>query len=218
MAEKKNIPETKIKAYREKNAVLTKQRRSERRREVAEGNTDSRRLAFIDNILKAYGINHKELALKLGCTPQNVYWIFGVTDDCALSRAEQMLAALGLRLQVTLERNNGVQTPQKLNDAQFVSNNVRNRIQGTLPEAMKTTARQLPGYITACPDEARLKFLADYILTLGLPAVTIERNAGMTHGNLFNFFKRDDINISKIFDIVQATGGEIVWNVNPADK
>ncbi len=43
--------------------------------------TGTKQLAFLDYLIYAKGYNHRKIADKLGCTQQNIHWMFSVVDQ-----------------------------------------------------------------------------------------------------------------------------------------
>ena len=220
MAERKNqtkpSPE-KIKEYQDRRTEQSKKLRAIRKKEKETNTTDSRRLAFLQNILTAYGYNQKTIAEKLGCTPQNINWIFSVKDDCFLSRAEEMLAICGLAVKVKLtrEENTLKETPKTLQSAEFNSAGVLNRIDADILVGIKKNPVFYPKYITECPETSRMRFLADYITENKKSIAEVEKLLEISHGNVVHYFVKNDINISKIFTLAEKTGSDITWKITP---
>ena len=213
---KKHTPEAleeRKRKYAQKQSETNKTRRAERKREKLEGQTDSRRLAFLSSIMSAYGYTQQSLAEALGCTPQNIYWIFSVRDDCSLSKAEEIMCVFNLSLKVELKPSAPQKAYKPLNTCGFTfEGNVKNRIEGNLP-ILKPSAKY-PKYITECPTESRVRFLADFLISLGKSISTIEKECEWSHGNIMGAFEREDITISKIYKLAQCGNAEIIWHVD----
>lgn len=211
--QKAKIDPEKRKIYDKRKSDKDKENRIRRKEEKKNNTTDSRRLAFLSNIMKAYGHNQKTISECLHCTQQNIYWIFSVRDDCMISRAEDILSICDLELDIKLENSNLSRPTQTLRSASFVSGNVVNKIEAEIPITMKTQPASTPHYIRNCPQEARLRFLADYIIETGKNVTEIETLAGMARGNIVHFFQKDDMAISRLYDIAHGTGAEITWKI-----
>lgn len=212
-AGKVKIAPEKRKQYDKTKSDKDRRNRLLRKEEKKNNTTDTRRLAFLSNIMKAYGHNQKTIADALGCTQQNIYWIFSVRDDCQISRAEEILAICGLTLEIKLENTALGRPAQMLRSASFVSGDVVNRLEADLPITLTTRSVNTPDYIRNCPEGARMRFLADYINETGRNVALIESKAGMSRGNVVHFFQRDDMAISKLYDIAKGTGAEITWKI-----
>ena len=210
---KKNIEPKQKQLYYARRAAKIKNNRVSRKNEARAGRTNTRNLSFLSAIVKAFGFNQRALAEALGCTAQNIHWMF-VNDDCALSRAEEILANFGLTLRVEIV-NAALPAPPRLKNAVFRAGSVRNRVKGDLLSAAPAVTHFLPSYILHCPADARLRFLADYIIALGVSVSEAERVFGMCRGNLVHIFRRDDINVSRILAIAKATDAtEVVWHID----
>lgn len=198
---KKNI-------YAARTAARNRVRRQIHRRQKQEGKIDQRRLAFLQRILDSCGCTRKDLAILLNCTPQSVYSIFGVYDDCSLSKAQEIVHVLGLRLKVELL----ITEEQTINQQTifFNSSGVKNSICGSLP---KHACCSYPSYIADCSSTARLNFLAQHIVSSKISVTQIEKGIGVSHGCLYRFFARDDMSIGRLYDIARLTRAEIIWHV-----
>lgn len=208
-------PEKKME-YSQRQSIKNKENRRQRQNERKNGLTDTRRLAFIDNIVKAYGYTQVTLAKLLDCTPQNIYWIFSVRDDCAVSKAQEILGAMKLALRIELKRKEpAINKAEKLNTATFQSNAVVNKIKGEIPFINGTSTSQVPDYVRDCPKDSRIRFLADFLIENNYSINYLEQIVGIAHGNIMNYFIRQDMPISKVYDIARVTESEIIWNINP---
>ena len=197
-----------------------KERRQQRRQEKLDGNVHGRRLEFLTEILKAYRITRTELAKRLQCTTQSLYWIFTDRDDCSLLKAKEILAAIGLKLDVEIVPSASRKTSsvKTLQETEYITeDNVPNRIVTRIPElAIPTSKTEIPKYITDYPDGKNLSFLARYIEKAGYPIPVIENLIGASRSSIRQFFirKSGDINISKIYDIARETNGQINWLID----
>lgn len=198
--------------YNIRRAEKLKTNRARRKYEARSGKTDTRNLAFLSAILTAYGFTQRALSDALGCSPQNIHHMF-MYDNCNLSRAEEILAVFDLNLRVEIV-NAMLPIPPRLKNAVFPAGSIRNRIQGDFLSAEPAVTHRLPRYIINCPRDARLRFLADYIIALGVSVSEAEHMFGMSRGNLRHIFDRDDISVARIFRIAKATdASEVIWHI-----
>ena len=217
--ESKPLSEEKIREYAQNRQKRNRDNREQRKKEKEEGRMYTRRLAFIENIMKAYGVSRPELARRMNNTAQNLYWIFSVRDDCSLGKAKEMLSQLGIRLDVEIIRKSKKKaaTPRTIESREYTtSDNVVSRLVGDLPDiVMSADETRIPEYISGYPDGKNISFLARYIESVGYPITKLENLIGMSRGAFRQIFmtERDDIDISKIYDIARVTDGEINWIV-----
>lgn len=213
------ITEEKSKEYAQNRQKRNRDNREQRKKEKEEGRLYTRRLAFIENIMKAYGVSRPELARRMNNTAQNLYWIFSVRDDCSLGKAKEMLSKLGIRLEVEIVRKSKkkAQSPRKIESREYTtSDNVVSRLVGDLPDIVISADEiRIPEYISGYPDGKNISFLARYIESVGYPITKLESLIGMSRGAFRQIFmtERDDVDISKIYDIARVTDGEINWIV-----
>jgi predicted transcriptional regulator len=197
----------------EKNAL----ERSKRKEEKKQGKTQERLLAFLENIISSQGYNHKTFAEKLGTTPQSLYWIFSVKDDCDLTKVEELVRALGYT--ITLEFKDDPKAKNKFKQAldktTFESNDISIRIEGEiLPAISKGNNYPTPDYIKSYPENGRLHALANLFNEGGHTLREFSEITGIPSYTLRLFFSRDNIRISQIANIAKAFGLSIVWKLN----
>ena len=200
--------------YKENRAVLAKANREKRKQEVNDGTTQNRHLAFLRDLIDASGYNMSTLAKQMETTQQSLHWIFNVRDDCKISRAEEILAALGLTLKVKIKRNPLKPEVQKLSGRKYIAHGVENSIVGDFPT--RGSQVKVPEYVQNCPENARLRFLADYFIEMGIGVKQFENMLGYSNSFLLAAITRDDLLISQVFTIAEKTGGSIVWEVTAA--
>lgn len=217
---KPSISKEKQEEYKVNRANLAKKNREKRKQEALNGTKQNRHLAFLYNVMVARGHNMSSLAKLMGCTQQSLHWIFNVRDDCKISRAEEILDALGLNLKVRLKRetDDNLQAKmriQELKEKKFNSNGVENSITGDFIELNEPVRPvKVPDYILNCPKDARLRFLADYFIDLEIGLKQFENMMGFSNSYLLAAITRDDMLISQVFTIAEKTGGQIVWEIN----
>lgn len=207
----------KTKEQSETKALKEKQLRAQRRQEKKEGKTNERLLAFLDEIIRACGYTHQTFAKKAGMTPQGVHWIFSVADDCTLSKAEEMLAALGLRLRVSLQSTKPGQKIPKMTKKFWQNGDVQMEISGNIGGiAEQENTYPYPKYIKDYPEDGRLKWMIDFIQQNHLNITQFARLIGYEPLTVRFWFTKDNLKISQIRDIARASGMKIVWKVEKA--
>lgn len=220
---KSKIPAEKAREYTDNRNKKKKEMLQKRKNEKKNGATQNRRLAFIVNIMNAYGIKRPELAARMKCTPQSLYWIFSVTDDCTISKAEEMFDAMGLVFKVGLQRKEKAKEIRQLQQLDYTTaDGTVSRIVGNVPMIIMKDPdpANVPQYIKNYPSGKRLTFLARYLEECAMPITKLEDALGLSHGALRLTFisERDDTDISKIYDIAKITKGEISWIIEQKEK
>lgn len=199
--------------YAQNKRISDSKRREERKREVREGRTSERRLAFLASIMEAYGINQKNLAELLGTTPQAVNWLLSVKDDMKISRAEEFMDKLGLSFRIEFKQKEPQKKEIQIEEKEFSSSGVKNTIRGSIIETMKFASADTPSYIVNYPEDGRLAFLANYLKTRKGSLSELCEQCGYAVNFFHNVFVRNDMQISQVFKIAQVTGQEIVWSI-----
>ena len=203
-------PEKKEEYYRTKQEK-EKKKRLERKREMEEGTTAQRRMAFLVDIFKSLGYTQDSFARAAGVSSQLMSWYLSVTDDCQLSRIREMLERIGVDISVKLEPRSQLAVPLLVSGG--AGADIRYRIEGTLP--IMAAPAPVPEYIQECGPGNRLYFLRKLIETQHLSAPALARSCGIDPGSLRYYFLRDDIKTSIIYRIAEAVNADVVWTVNP---
>ena len=203
------LSEEKKRIYAENRKQKNKELLQQRKEEKEENKTQERRLAFIQNILNSYGVTRNDLARELGNTTQNLYWIFSVRDDCTLSKAEEILAVCNINLAVELKTK-----IKRLDKREFLSDGITNKIVGELAEMSTFHTIKQPKYIIDCMKENRMYFLAKFITENEIETRLLEKKIESSHGHLRQIFVTDNIYLSTIYKIANATNSEILWKIS----
>ena len=203
------ITEEKKQEYAENRKQKNKELLQQRKEEKEENKTQERRLAFIQNILNSYGVTRNDLARELGNTTQNLYWIFSVRDDCTLSKAEEILAVCNINLEVELKPK-----IKRLDNREFLSDGITNKIVGELAETSTFHTVKQPKYITDCEKDSRMYFLAEFITENEIDTRLLEKKIESSYGHLRQIFMTDNIYLSMIYKIANATNSEILWKIS----
>lgn len=177
--------------------------------------TDTKQLAFLDYLIYAKGYNHRKIADELGCTQQNIHWMFSVVDTCRLSRAQQIGQVLGYDIGVRLDKEFSEEAFD--GTISFAECEVPNRIvcKGVNLSA-KRACHKAPAWLHDCPEKARLHFLAEFLLSQKVGIKEFEKQCGFRKGAIWSWFVRDDIDLRNLYRIAKCAGAEIEWIVSDA--
>lgn len=212
----KGITPEKQLQYKEAKSRKDASERRKRKAEKKEGKTQDRLLAFLDNMITACGYNHRTFAELTGTTPQAIYWIFSVKDDCDLTKVEEILGALGYGVRLELRESKNAQgAPKKLEKTTFQALDVSISIEGDVftKGASRTNNYPTPEYIKNYPKEGRLKAIADIFNAGNHTLKEFSALTGIPSYTLRLIFTRNDIQVSKIAAIARTMGFEIVWRL-----
>lgn len=213
----KNVTDERRLNYKKTKSERDAQDRSNRKEEKKQGKEQDRLLAFLEQIIKAHGYNHNTFAEKLNTTPQALYWIFSVKDDCDLKKVEQLLGALGYK--VTLEFKEDTKAKAKarqtISKTAFQSNDISIRIEGdVIADVAKRNNYPVPEYIKNYPAEGRLHALVELFREGGHNLREFSDLTGIPAYSLRLIFTKDNIRVSQIATIAKAFAMEIVWKLN----
>lgn len=200
--------------YQARRRAKNDEMRKARKQEKENGLIDTRRLAFLLYLMNSLGFTYVRLSKGIGCTSQNIHWIFSVRDDCMLSMVEKIAKAMGLSISVRLKKE--TQDPQRT--VNFRDSNTASSLiiaEGILPQGI-ILCGHLAQEVLNCPESSRLFFLANYLKSLGCGLRELERHCGYGRGTLTKVFRSNDIYVSKIYEIARATGAKIEWTVDKA--
>lgn len=174
--------------YNENRKKKIAQRKEEREQEKKSGNTGRRRLAFARALIKQRGVTLSQVADRMGMTQQALSWIFNVQDDCYISVLKRMMDAIGIDCQVGFgeKDTHKAEEPQATADIFSFEGNV----------TIGKPKSDLPDYITDCPPDANMRFLADYIKGKYHNMNAFNIATGTNHTSMKGFFQHDDIKLS----------------------
>ena len=183
-------------------------KRARRREEADSGAKGLRRLAFLVDIYTSLGYTQSGFADKCGMSRQLLNWYLSVTDDCHLTRLEDMLSALGLGVTVRIE------TPDKDKVSKSVAQGKRRfRLEGSF--AGVTAKPDYPDWLLECAEDRRLHFLREFIESTHLSVPALCRRCGIDPTTMKYYFGRDNLRLSVLYGIAESFDAEIVWSVNP---
>lgn len=181
-----------------------KEKRKLLREQTKNGNEESKRLWFVSAILKNRGLKRHEAAKAIGVSPQNLSYIFSVQDDCYLDTVQRILALAGVSCNVTIEM-------EKPKEEGVGKKKQKYLFRGNFQIEKEPLC---PSFITDCPKNARLRFLADAIMATGMPFSEFLRQVNMYYSTVQNYFHNDNIKISTLCTIAEKLGAQIVWELN----
>lgn len=198
---------TKIKSdyYSDRRRAELQKKRALRKEQIRLGTESNRRLWFVKAILKNKGVKQQEVARALGMTPQNFNYIINLQDDCYLSVLEDILHVVGVSCRVSFDSGKSeTETKEKSNPHYEFTGNVQIEKQPLCPK-----------FVTDCPSDARLRFLADLIVESGIPfSQFLKKIDNMYYSTMQSFFERDNIRISNLCKIAECMDTKIVWELN----
>lgn len=206
----------------ERRRARNKDLRAKYKAEKHSGQRTNRRLGFLYDILKAAGLNWKQLAERSGIiTPQSLNW-WCVKDDAHLKIIQDVLLAVGLMLKPHFK---GFNTTTMLPSAQ--RKQYHYAISGSLfdaktewPKESRAPLSELVEIVSNEPNR-RLNFLARYIkqrLENAETLTMIVDELDTTQYSLGQYFINDDILLSKIYNLAERNGLTIVWQVDIVGK
>ena len=184
-----------------------------RNEEKRTGRKHTRRLAFIEMIIRSFGQNIAGIAALCGMSQQNLHWHFSVKDDIKLSMAERILGVLGLELKVEMKPLGPIPDKSGVSALESLTNrHVKIRIEADEFYRLPDGNPYLPDCIRKCPEESRMHFLARHLVGLGFGITMLSQEVlGMDAVSVKNIFSHDDIKVSLLMNIAERTNSEITW-------
>lgn len=187
-------------------------------KESRKGDPTSRRLFFLEDILRTMGLNQADFARATGNSQQRISWMFSTSDDSSLSFIQESMEKLGVRIVPEIEgletgnrlKASGVRVKGALPGATSVtSSGMKVKIIGRLPRtSMKST------YIDRCIEvNGRMAFLARFVKDTGLSPTAFSRRVQLDPSGLRFLFENDDTKISQLLRITKAFGCTLTWTV-----
>lgn len=197
------ISEEKRIKYAQTKAENERRKKQARKTEAEQGNTDERRLAFFEQIVRSQGYNWKTLADASGMTAQALSWWVSVADDAKYSKVQDVLKSIGIRLEAEFERR--LPKPTSSNY----------KIVGILPPVVRKSTSSSRYLLDCIENNGRLKFLAEYILDNGYSFQEVCDLAEMEQTSLRFYFLNDDFKVSQIYRLADCLDAIVVWKVAP---
>ena len=194
----------------EKRAEYVRNRKvkdEERRQQHRKGDVNDRRLSFVENIIKMKGMNWRQVSAQCGISPQMLSW-YVTKDDCYLSILKNILTSIGIKTDLSLSNSNKQKTPKKYQ--YMVVGNIMNydTDNGSMVD-------KYPAFIKECiAAGGQMKFLADYIVNGSYRVKDICSKIGVTESTLRYYFTQDDIKVSRVYEIADALGEKLIWELN----
>lgn len=207
-----------------KNKQLRQQHKRLKVEEKLTGQTGGRRLSFLEQIMKAIGLNWRRLAENSGIiTPQSLNWWLAA-DDCYLQKLQDVMAK-GAGLSVVPSYDGTGSNPLPL-PSKEPQDDFPYEIRGNLIHKDNNTSRKnkysLADLVTlACTNPCRLTFFARRMKQLhdsGHPYSQIAEITGHTAFSLAKIFLNDNIRISTIYRLAAYDGRKVIWTVNRIQK
>ncbi len=146
-----------------------------------------KRLQFLHTLLEALNITKVDVAKKMGVTPQNLF-NYMRKDDMKLSYAQEIVASLGYKLSVRLEKP-GDNTQRIISDIEELIGE-----DGML----------------------RLAFLKVALRKYDISRVEIAEKLNLSADGVARWFRVDDILISYLYQIAEACDMEVVFQMKKA--
>lgn len=196
--------------YRETRLENIRKRREERQREIENGARGERRMAFLDEILKAKGYSVKRFARACGMNPQKVFWWLTTADDASYAAVRDSLRIIGVGLDARL-------TPKTPRIRIEKAGGIGRSMADSETERMIASRRsaETNTHLKRCLESGgRLSFLAEYIIGSGLSLHAVSRLSGIEMTSLRLYLQNDNLKISAIYRIAESLDADITWLVS----
>ena len=168
-------------------------------------NLESRRMYFLDHIVKSNGLNWQDVAKISGIHQQTLSWMM-ISDDAKLTRVKEIIGALGGSISPEYKPNFDAETESG------PSFEIRGRLHVvgvTLDSVVDDTLNH---------PERNLYFLAKFLKDRRSSLLALSKKTEIPVSYLKWYFKNDDMRISVIYQIAEAYNCRIVWNLGERDS
>lgn len=175
-------------------------------------NKDGRKeknLDFLRQVINALHLSDTQFANMAGISQQTFsYWF--ITDDALLSSVMKGFENLGLKLECNLDVQN---------NEEYCHSTDRYMLQMTgLESVIEQPKPRMSIMQEAIIQNKRMKFLGIVVQELGLDLKNFSETIGIKYVTMYAWFKRDDIKISKIYDIAEKLDRKVSWNITAIEK
>lgn len=195
--------------YREYKKEWDRKRR-EKKSEQKSGRS-SRNLDFFTEIIRNIGLNNNKLAELSGISQQLIsYWIG--SDDIKMSRLMDLFDRIGITIECSYSP---LQERRTIEDS---SGDRKFTLEiGNLPSFSRAPEKN-DVIKEALSGNGRLRFLAEMIDGRYRDLMEFCRQTGLQYFTCYQWFAKDDIKISHIYDIAGRTGNTVSWKVTEKKK
>ena len=182
--------------YSDKRRAVARERRLDLLAKLGSGQAGATNLSFIREAMGRSGVHNAELGRLAGMKKQVVHYFLEVADNCRLSEAEKMCAALGftVRFDVSTSSVIGKWAPVKPEESH-------------MPAVIKEAAR----------GGKRLSALASLVISKEYSVVTLSQRTGMARTKIYRIFQQDDTDVVTIRELVEKLGNHIDWKLKGPD-
>lgn len=180
---------------------------SDRREKALEdkknGNKSSRRMYFLEHIIKSRNLTWKKVAEICGLSQQSLSWIM-VADDTRLTKVKEIINKLGNSISLEYTKNESVESKHETKNEPLFE------IRGEL----SANAAIDPIVNESLNENKNLYFLARFLANNNLSLLDFSKKVGIPKLYLERYFAKDDIRISTIYQIAEACNLKIIWNLD----
>lgn len=170
------------------------------------GGDSTRRLYFLNQILKTLGYTYNELAERSGYSPQLIGWWI-IADNCKYKHLIKVLNTINIGIEPTFEN--------KEENTRIIMEK-RYEVRGTLPPSHKKSSKDNIGsnlLNNRIEEGGDLLFLAKFIKDTGLTLSAFSKKIKTDYTCFRRWIQTDDIPISKLYEIADAFDKKIIWNI-----
>ena len=171
-----------------------------------EGTPEQRNMYFFTKIIQSLRLNYKQVSELTGYSQQLISWWI-VSDDCKLSNIVKLFEKLGIRIECYY-------TPLDDSPITYKAQNFDLEIDGNLPKipgaGLYPAADAFAEILSNC---VRLRWLADFIMATSTDLNSFCTAMEYNYFTIYQMFLRDDIKMSRIYDIARKTHQKVNWKL-----
>lgn len=198
-----NHTEGRLENYKEYKKNWDKKRRTTRRDpETLLANKSN--MEFFTRILRSMKLTYRQFAEKSGVSQQMVSWWI-TSDDCKLKNIISSFEKIGIDISCHFE---------PLPGSKFVIQEDNYSINiDSLPDLTKKSQAPMLVIDQVLEQNGNLRFIAKLIDGLGLDIKSFCQQLDLSYTAIYQWFKKDDIKISKIYEIADKLQQKVVWDL-----
>jgi len=171
---------------------------------------EQKNMNFFIKIVKSLKLSYKQLSELTGVSQQLISWWL-MADDCKLSNIISIFEKIGMKIECSYS---------PLPGSKYVFSTEKFTIEiGELP-VIETKSDNDKNLVIdeAIRKNGKLKFLAEFIDGLEIGLVPFCKNIEFQYFTVYQWFKKDDIKISKIYEIANRTQQKVNWKLTSLKK
>lgn len=178
----------------------SRQQQNQKRKKSGQSN-----MSFFTKLVKSMKLNYKRLSEITGYSQQLISWWLS-SDDCKYSNIIDIFDKAGISISCHFEPSPNSEFIITQDRYAMRITNLPNLNPTIDPRAELVIDQVLQG-------NGRLRFLAEFIDRAGIGLTGFSAELGMKYFTVYQWFKKDDMKISKIYMAAEKFNQNVIWEV-----